>query len=169
MGNGYCFQCGSELSVTWIEDRPRQVCPVCGWVYYPQLKVSAAGLVEKDGKILLVRRKQEPWAGYWYLPAGYVEADEDPARAAGRELFEETGVRADPDELFGLYYFDDDPRGNGLLIVYRCQYQDGEPSASTETEQGEFFAADALPAALAGAGQERALADWLISHRQSLR
>ncbi len=167
MASGYCFQCGQRLEPALQEGRLRQACPVCGWVYYPQLKVSAAALVEKDGKILLVRRKQEPWAGCWYLPAGYVEADEDPILAAGRELREETGLSAIAEEVFGLYYFDDDPRGNGLLIVYRCAYQGGEPCASPETEQGDFFAVETLPVPLAGAGHERAVRDWCAAHRQS--
>jgi hypothetical protein len=37
-----------------------------------------------DGRLLLLQRSRDPWRGAWNLPAGYVEADEDPARAAGR-------------------------------------------------------------------------------------
>jgi 8-oxo-dGTP pyrophosphatase MutT (NUDIX family) len=37
--------------------------------------------------------------GYWSLVAGGVEPDETPREAAGRELLEETGLRAEPAEL----------------------------------------------------------------------
>jgi 8-oxo-dGTP diphosphatase len=166
---GYCFRCGTGLVEQALESRARLVCPACGWVYYPQLKVSAAALLEKDGKLLLVRRKQEPWAGYWYLPAGYVEADEDPSLAAERELFEETGLHARAEEVFGVYFFDDDPRGNGLLVVYRCRDANGVLAASRETEKGEYFGREELPALLTGAGHERAIADWLKADGRASR
>jgi NADH pyrophosphatase NudC (nudix superfamily) len=66
--------CGSPL--TWRGfpgEREREICQACGWVYYPQLKVGAAAVMEKDAKLLLVRRDQDPWKGCWNLPAGYLE------------------------------------------------------------------------------------------------
>ena len=166
--NNYCFRCGAELEIGRIEAHERLVCPRCGWVYYPQLKVSAGALVEVDGCILLVRRKQEPWKDCWYLPAGYVEADEDPQVAVLRELREETGLLAQVEALFGAYFFDDDPRGKGLLLVYTCRLIGGKLQASDETGLGAYFSADALPEPVTGAGHERALADWFNSHRRFL-
>jgi len=129
-------------------------------VYYPQLKVSAAGLVVSEGKLLLVQRALPPWQGCWYIPAGYVEADEPPARAAEREVLEETGLLVRTTGLRDLYYFDDDPRGSGLLIVYECHLLGGQPTVTAEALAYGFFGPAELPSPLAGAGHERAIPAW---------
>lgn len=160
---GYCYDCGAQLTWQPIENRQREICPHCGWVYYPQLKVSAAAMVIQDGRLLLIRRATPPWQGCWYLPAGYVEADEDPKRAAERELWEETGLQAQCNALHGAYFFDDDPRGNGLLLVYRSHLTGGELNLNGEADRADFFGADELPDPLTGAGHDRAIADWVAS------
>ncbi len=141
------------------EGRARWVCPACGFVDYEQLKVGAAVIVRRDDQILLVRRRHEPFAGQWYLPAGYVEADEPPAVAAARECFEETGLVVETHGLFGAYFWNDDPRGNGVLIVYQATVASGELRASEEGEPA-WFAASELPSEIAGAGHAAALRDW---------
>ncbi|GAP10173.1 ADP-ribose pyrophosphatase [Bellilinea caldifistulae] len=158
---GFCFQCGSELIRSWMENRQREVCRRCGWVHYPQLKVSAAAMVLEENRLLLVKRATPPWQGCWYLPAGYVEADEDPAHAAERELLEETGLLACAGALHGAYFFDDDPRGNGLLLVYHMRLTGGSLNLNDETDQAGFFEMNRLPSPLTGAGHDRAIAEWV--------
>jgi len=158
----FCHQCGTELNSVLLEGRQRLICPRCSWVHYEQLKVSAAGLIELDGTLLLVRRNTEPWLGDWYLPAGYVEADEDPSLAAEREVKEETGLVVRSGSLFGSYYFDDDPRGNGLLLVYNCEIVEGGIELNAEVEAAGFFNPLSLPEKLTGAGHDRAIRDWAV-------
>lgn len=117
----------------------REVCPVCQWIFYPQLKVTASVLVVREGKILLVQRAKEPWKGYWYLPAGYVENDETPRMAAEREAEEETGFSIISKDLIDTYFYDDDPRGNGLLILYSGTISSGEIRNNAEAMAIEFF------------------------------
>ncbi len=161
--NGFCYRCGVELEWRWQDGREREVCPTCGWVFYSQLKVSAAARVVQEGRILLVQRSASPWQGCWYLPAGYVEVDEDPAQAAERELLEETGLVAKAGALAGAYFFDDDPRGNGLLLVYSYHLNGGELKGSAETQAFGFFGPADLPEPLTGAGHERAINDRVLA------
>ena len=65
-------------------------CDECnGWLN-PALAVDAA--VQRGEDVLLIQRKYPPMVGYWGLPGGFVERDEDPLDAVLRELKEETGL-----------------------------------------------------------------------------
>ncbi len=77
---------------------------------------------EPQPRVLLIRRKHDPFAGTWAIPGGYVEMDESLEAAARRELREETSVAAD--HLEQLYTFGDpgrDPRGRTISVVYLAQ------------------------------------------------
>ncbi len=166
MGN-YCFKCGTRLKIQILENIPREVCPNCGWVYYPHLKVGAGGVVTLNHQLLLVQRALEPWRESWYLPAGYTEVDETPAQTAEREIWEETGLRVRARELINVYYYDDDPRGNGLLILYDCEYVSGAIQPSVEALDARFFRAHELPGNLAGVAHHAAVNDWLQKMTES--
>ena len=61
---------------------------VCVWVY------------DGRGHLLLTRRaKGKSFAGTWENSGGAVKAGEDSRTAIARELFEETGIKADPEEF----------------------------------------------------------------------
>ena len=156
----YCFQCGSALEIRLIDDREREVCPLCGWVYYAQLKVGAAVLVEKDGKLLLLKRNYEPCKGSWLVPAGYVEADEVPKDAAKREVREETGLEVELGDLVDVYYFADDPRGNGVVFVYKAEQVSGEIKINAESSAAKFFHWYEIPLDLAKGGHDKIIRQW---------
>src|SRR5258706_8784221 len=106
----HCPRCATELVMTRRSDEiERATCPQCGFVLYEQPKVGAGALIIDGGRILLLQRADNPWAGYWNLPAGYVERDEAPESAALRETREETGFESASDGLFGVFHFTDDP------------------------------------------------------------
>src|SRR2546429_509388 len=77
-------------------------------------------LVEQEGRVLLVRRRNEPGRGRWCLPCGFEDADESPEQAARREAREEAGLELVLDEVLGIYHYTDDPRGAGILVVFRA-------------------------------------------------
>ncbi len=158
--NHFCLMCGTRMVPEKLEGRLREQCPACGWIYYQQVKLSAAVLIEEDGRILLFQRAHEPWKGTWNLPAGYVEVDETPAQAAVREVREETGLEVSITRLLGNYFFDDDPRGNGLLVLFSGQPVGGELRQSAETLAFNTFPPGALPEPLCGAAHDRIIREW---------
>ena len=74
---------------------------------------------EEDPRVLLIRRKGDPFAGMWALPGGFIEMNELLEAAARRELKEETGITHA--RLEQLHTFSDpgrDPRGRVISIVF---------------------------------------------------
>lgn len=57
------------------------------------MQVIAGCIIEKDGKILMVKEAKESCYGQWNFPAGHVDEHEPIMDAAIREAFEETGCR----------------------------------------------------------------------------
>ncbi len=155
----FCPQCATPLETRHQDGRARPVCPACGWVYYAQRKVCVGAVVVQSDEVLLLRRAHAPYASAWGLPAGYVEIDETPAEAAVRETREETGLAVAVGPLLGVYPFDDDPRGAGLLLVYLARLISGDLRMGDEGE-ARWTPLDALPANLVGAGQSDALRAW---------
>jgi 8-oxo-dGTP diphosphatase len=80
----FCTRCGSLLIARKDGEQERQVCPACGWVYYPKPSPASAVAILRDGRVLMVRRKYEPFAGRWTLPSGFMEFGEDPEQVAFR-------------------------------------------------------------------------------------
>ncbi len=58
------------------------------------LAVAIAALIQ-DQKILLIKRAKGSYVGLWGLPGGKIEKSEHVSDAAQREIFEETGIKAD--------------------------------------------------------------------------
>lgn len=63
-------------------------------------QLGAYGLVVKDNKILLIKKKGGPYDGKLDLPGGTIEFCERPAEALKRELMEEVGIEVKKYELF---------------------------------------------------------------------
>ena len=142
-------------------DRQRPVCPDCGFIFYLNPVVGAGALVEKDGRVVLIRRGVEPRAGYWSLPAGYVEADEMAEDAAIREMAEETGLEIEIDDLLGVYSFGREPQ-TGVLILYSANLVGGELRAGDDAQEVRTFDPAEMPPddQIAFNTHLQALRDW---------
>lgn len=62
-------------------------------------RIIVGGVIEKEGKFLLVQEAQEICRGKWNIPAGHLDPNETIFDGAKREVFEETGCRV---ELTGV-------------------------------------------------------------------
>lgn len=113
------------------------------------LSVASAVVVDGDGRVLLNRRAD---SGAWGLPGGIIEPGEEPADAAARECFEETGVLVVPEVLSSLAVSPESTLANGdqvqcLEITFRCRPVGGEARVNDdESLEVGWFPLSALPA-----------------------
>ncbi len=82
------------------------------------MEVQVAVAIPARGGLVLVARRPEGvhLAGTWEFPGGKIEAGEEPAAAARRELAEETGLRGGEIEPLLVHAFDYPDRGVRLHV-----------------------------------------------------
>ncbi|MBI5298594.1 MAG: NUDIX hydrolase [Chloroflexi bacterium] len=141
----YCPRCGAEVIRAERFGKLRATCPQCRWIHFADPKVAAAVLVERDGRVLLVRRVNEPFRGMWTLPAGFVDADEDPAEAASRECLEETGLSVRIKGVVDVIPGREHPRGADFIIVYAAEVLGGELVPADDADAADWFERSQLP------------------------
>ena len=99
-------------------------CHYMAYTYkYPRAMVTVDALIVKKEKglhkVLLIKRKNQPFQGKWALPGGFIEMNESLCDSARRELEEETGLKNI--EIRQLRAFGNpgrDPRGRNISVVY---------------------------------------------------
>jgi ADP-ribose pyrophosphatase YjhB (NUDIX family) len=153
----YCPACATAMAMAPEHGVMRPTCPGCGYIWYRNPVPAAGVIMVQDGAVLLVRRRFEPRAGWWCIPAGFMEAGETPEQSAAREMQEETGVIVQLTGLFGVYAGFDDPRVRAVLILYTGVATGGEPRAGDDAIELGWFPLDALPHDLAFASHRQAL------------
>ncbi|PKO14062.1 MAG: hypothetical protein CVU39_15890 [Chloroflexi bacterium HGW-Chloroflexi-10] len=141
----YCPRCATKLEIKLINGRERAWCPQCDWVHYEDPKVAAAVLVLQDDMVLLTRRIFDPHQGAWTLPAGFVDAFEDPQAAAIRECREETNLTVIITSLWDVIGGREHARGADMVIVYQAEVVGGELKAGDDADMAAFFPIHNLP------------------------
>src|SRR3990172_7471651 len=141
----YCPRCGTAVTRKELYGKVRAVCPECEWIHFVDPKVAAAVFVEKDGRILLVRRAGDPFRGFWTLPAGFINGGEDPAEAAARECLEETGLSVRVTHVLDIISGKEHPRGAGFIIFFQASILDGELKPDDDADAAEWFGRGDLP------------------------
>ncbi len=141
----YCPYCGASTVTRFLYGAERPACPSCGWILFEDPKVAAAVMVERDGRVLLTKRVNEPYQGFWTLPAGFVNAREDPAQAAERECQEETGLLVHVTTLLDLISGREHEHGADILLVYQAEVTGGALRAGDDASEVGFFDRRDLP------------------------
>ncbi|MEM1307588.1 MAG: NUDIX hydrolase [Pseudomonadota bacterium] len=112
-------------------------------------RAAASIAVWRDEMVLLVERAKPPVAGLWSLPGGHIEPGERAVAAALRELFEETGVRAEvvaPVMTHDVIITDEggDLAAHYVISVFCGHWTSGEPTAASDARAAQFVKRHAL-------------------------
>jgi 8-oxo-dGTP diphosphatase len=76
-------------------------------------------ILQRDSKVLMVRRKKEPFKDRLALPGGFVNEGETVEEAMRREAMEETSLQVEPIDLLGVYSDPKrDPRRHIVTVVF---------------------------------------------------
>jgi 8-oxo-dGTP pyrophosphatase MutT (NUDIX family) len=118
---------------------------------YVTPKVAVAAVVGNDRNEILLTQRAD--TGAWLYPVGWADVGYSPAEIAVKEVYEETGIEAEPVALIAVL--------DGLRLgfarfplyslVFHCRMLGGELRGHPlETRQVGFFGRDRLPEPLAG-------------------
>jgi ADP-ribose pyrophosphatase YjhB (NUDIX family) len=146
----FCPECGAKLASGFPV-----TCASCGREHWRNAKPAAAGLVVREGQLLLVKRAHDPWRGAWCAPSGFCDGGEHPIHAAEREILEEAGVRARIIGFLGVWVgtYSDDLTATDAEFVsvayYHAEVLDGGEASPDgfETVEVGWFPLDLLPPA----------------------
>ena len=155
-----CPRCGEGLA-------PFEVghlrCAGCGSNYWANSSPAVQGVLERDGRVLLARRKIEPRIGHWDLPGGFLGEGEAALDGLRREFLEETGIAVEPVEWLGACVDPyDGPYVIGLTWLVRGV---GEPRAADDVAELRWVGPDELPDEMAFASQDAMLRAWAARAR----
>ena len=108
-----------------IQDQPRPgynyAFQISGHTANRILLLTADNVITTGKEILLIKRKNQPYAGFWALPGGFIDPGESPAKAARRELAEETGLATTASMKF-IGKFDTPGRDPRMTDVWSYAY-----------------------------------------------
>ncbi len=137
------------------------MCPDCSYILYLNPAPVTAVIIERDGAVLLVRRKYPPGEGLWCLPTGFIEQGETPAKSAVREVEEETGLLIEISCLFDSWSSSEDPRTPIVCFAFTAHILGGTLAAGDDAVDARFFTSADLPDDIAFASHRVTLERYL--------
>lgn len=142
----FCPVCGGKLDKS-SEDY--LLCTKCQKkLYLNPLPCNAVILENDKGEILLVKRAQDPKKGFWDLPGGFIQPQEDYETSLRREVKEE--LRCDISEIQILGAYDDQYLYQGidyptLGIVAKARLRSNDIHTADDVNEYQFFREDEIP------------------------
>jgi 8-oxo-dGTP diphosphatase len=108
----------------------------------PKTPLLTTDCVIFDGaaRLLLIRRKNEPFKNAYALPGGFIDVGETTEAACRREVLEEAGIVVERLVLVGVYSDPArDPRGHTVSIAYMTRFDEApEAKAGSDAEAAEW-------------------------------
>jgi len=142
----YCHHCGRKIEHRLVGGLVREYCLNCKITFYNNpVPVVSSVMVNPNKELLLVLRDQNPKAGMWCLPSGFVEKNETIENGALRELFEETHIEGEVIQLLDTVSYDDEFYGNLIWVSFEVKYINGDVIAGDDARAARFFPIDEIP------------------------
>lgn len=140
----YCPRCANKLTEKHVYGRDRGYCSICGFIHFREPKVAVGGLIGDGERVLLIRRSVAPRVGFWAVPSGFVEFDEEPRTALGREIEEETGLLVEVGGVIEVYPNADASRP-GVFILFAAQAVGGKLQPGDDVSEARWFGPADIP------------------------
>jgi ADP-ribose pyrophosphatase YjhB (NUDIX family) len=130
-------------------------------------RIPCVGAVVHDaqGRLLLVRRANQPAQGTWSLPGGRVEPGEDESAAMVREVAEETGLRVEAGLLVGVVERASPDGGTYVITDLAATVVGGTLAAGDDADDVRWFDAAELARTVTSPGLLEALTEWNVLPR----
>lgn len=102
-------------------------------------------IFNEENEFILIKRKNDPFKGYWALPGGFVDYGETTEHAAIREAKEETSIDVELVRLFNVYSDPNrDPRRHTVSVFYLARGNFDDANADDDAEDIGVFSFDEL-------------------------
>jgi ADP-ribose pyrophosphatase YjhB (NUDIX family) len=105
-------------------------------------------IIERDGKILLVKEKKETAKDKWSHPAGWIDVEENAIDSVKREVKEETGFDFEPKNVLGVYVLVKAEAGNlhhAIKLVFTGEISENQQEfMQDEISEVKWFAPEEI-------------------------
>jgi ADP-ribose pyrophosphatase len=120
-------------------------CGECGHHHYiTPIPAAGALILDREGRLLVIRRAHAPGFGKLGLPGGVIEPNETGEEAAARETEEEVGLRVDPSSFRYLVSLNNQYEYQGFIwptidLFYACELASFEGIVAAPAEVSEVL------------------------------
>ena len=133
-------------------DKPRNPIPTIDIILFEN---------SNSNKVLLIKRKKDPFKDYFSLPGGFVNEGEKVEDAVRREAEEELLVKVEPIDILGVYSDPHrDPRGHIMSITFIVKIMSGELKAGDGVEEVKWIGINNLGNIKIGFDHLKILSDY---------
>ncbi len=110
------------------------------------ITLTVDAIIPYEGKIVLIKRRNEPFKDHYALPGGIVEYGESVESALIREVKEETGLDVEIYRLVGVYSDPNrDPRGHFVSVCFIAVPKGGTLKADSDAKEVALFELSRIP------------------------
>ncbi len=125
-------------------------------------------IFDDDFNFILIKRKNEPYKGYWALPGGFVEYGESVETAAIREAKEETSIDVELKDLVNVYSKPNrDPRRHTVTVAFTAKGDIASRKADSDASDIDIFSPNELDELNIAFDHKEIIKDCLIKAKNS--